>query len=290
MGSSGSSAGPASATAAGLVGFAIGSETAAQSCQPALAVRSEPACARRSAGSAATGPWPELDDGQARPALPDRPRTAPRPQGDPRPGRQRTITSLRRPLIGMRRATRPSSGPASSRLTSRGTSPMIRRRPNAFSGCARRGKNGRRGPGCHQIPGRQAHPIEMPKLDTAPIGLRPDRRSGRPPSTTSWSATEFDSMTAEPERSSWVGSMRQHELRSGRRIYPGQPPRLASWFPLPRSRGIDLFYRQPVWDLTPISSGHSVATSLFGASIAQGQAPESLRCRPLGEETPSSGP
>ncbi len=57
QGSSGSSAGSASAVAAGLVPFAIGTETWGSIVSPSPAAAS-PACAPPSAGSAATAPWP----------------------------------------------------------------------------------------------------------------------------------------------------------------------------------------------------------------------------------------
>ena len=47
-GSSGSSAGPGAAVAAGLVGFAIGSETAGQHCCARACAVASPVCGRRS--------------------------------------------------------------------------------------------------------------------------------------------------------------------------------------------------------------------------------------------------
>ena len=55
-GSSGSSAGPGAATAAGLVGFAIGSETGGSIVEPVACAAASPACAPPTAACRAPAP------------------------------------------------------------------------------------------------------------------------------------------------------------------------------------------------------------------------------------------
>ena len=129
QGSSGSSAGPAAATVAGLVGFSIGSRDAGLHRVPLHPMRRQRPAAHVRTGEPRRRHGPVLDHGQARADLPERGGLRPGPPGHPR-GRRR---GSHRPDAS------PSAGTRSAPCTSSawGTSPR-RSRPTARVGLSTR--------------------------------------------------------------------------------------------------------------------------------------------------------
>jgi Asp-tRNA(Asn)/Glu-tRNA(Gln) amidotransferase A subunit family amidase len=125
-------------------------------------------------------------------------------------------------------------------------------------------------------------PIEMPKFDTAPIDfvLTTEAAAAFHDLVVS---DRFDPMAAEPERSSWVGSMRQHELVPAVQYIQANRARYRLMESFAKVfEGLDLFIGSQlgVTNLT----GHPEISLLSGFN-AQGQ-PQSLRLtgRLFGEE------
>ncbi len=125
-------------------------------------------------------------------------------------------------------------------------------------------------------------PIEMPKFDTNPIDFVLTAEAAAAFHELVLS-DKFDQMSAEPERSSWVGSMRQHELVPAVQYIQANRARYRLMESFAKVfEGIDLFIGSQlgVTNLT----GHPEISLLSGFN-AQGQ-PQSLRLtgRLFGEE------
>lgn len=280
-GSSGSSAGPASAVAAGLVGFAIGSETRGSIMSPSArcgVTGLRPTFGRVSRYGAMALSWTMDKLGPLCRSAEDCALVLKAIQGpDDRdnhvieaPFDWDAGRDVRRLRVGYIKADYEGEIPDDPRNPAR----VERRRQDR--------KTAQEALAVIQSLGVKLVPIEMPALDTAPIDFV---------LTTEASAAfddlvlsdRFDQMSAEPERSGWVGSLRLHQLvpavayiQANRARY-----RLMEAFAKVFD-GIDLFVgsRLSVTNLT----GHP-EISLVPGFNAQGQ-PNSLRFtgRLFGEE------
>ncbi len=209
-GSSGSSAGPASATAAGLVGFAIGSETRGSIMSPSArcgVTGLRPTFGRVSRYGAMALSWTMDKLGPLCRSAEDCALVLKTINGPD--GRDNHVIDapfdwdagrdVRRLRVGYVKADHGSAVPDDPRNPARAERQRQARKTAAEALQVIRSL------------GVTLIPIEMPKMDTAPIDFV---------LTTEASAAfdelvlsdRFDGMSAEPERSGWVGSLRLHQL------------------------------------------------------------------------------
>jgi Asp-tRNA(Asn)/Glu-tRNA(Gln) amidotransferase A subunit family amidase len=280
-GSSGSSAGPASATAAGLVGFAVGSETRGSIMSPASrcgVTGLRPTFGRISRHGAMALSWTMDKLGPLCRTAEDCAlvlKAIIGPDGKDNhvidaPFDWDAARSAATLKVGYVKADYEGDIPDDPQ-----NAPRVQRMRDAR-------KNGLESLAVIRSMGVPLVPVEMPKFDTSPIDfiLTAEAAAAFHELVIS---DRFDAMTAEPERSSWVGSMRQHELVPAVQYIQANRARYRLMESFARVfEGIDFFIGSQlgVTNLT----GHP-EISLVSGFNAQGQ-PQSLRLtgRLFGEE------
>ena len=281
MGSSGSSAGPASATAAGLVGFAIGSETRGSIMSPASrcgVTGLRPTFGRVSRYGAMALSWTMDKLGPLCRTAEDCALVLKAILGPD--GKDNHVIEAPFDWDAARDPAKLRAGFVKADIE--GDIPDDPQKAQRVQRMREARKNAVEALAVIKSLGVKLIPIEMPKLDTAPIDfvLTVEAAAAFHDLVVS---DRFDSMTAEPERSSWVGSMRQHEfvpaveyIQANRARY-----RLMESF-AKVFEGIDLFIGSQL-GITNLT-GHP-EISLVSGFNAQGQ-PQSLRLtgRLFGEE------
>ena len=209
-GSSGSSAGPASAIAAGLVGFAVGSETRGSIMSPAGrcgVTGLRPTFGRGSRYGAMALSWTMDKLGPLARTAEDCAVVLKAVHGPD--GRDNHVIDAPFDWDAARDPAKLRVGYV--KADTEGDIPDDPQNAQRVQRMREARKNGVEALAVIKSLGVRLVPIEMPKFDTGPIDFI---------LTTEAAAAfhdlvisdRFDSMTAEPERSSWVGSMRQHEF------------------------------------------------------------------------------
>jgi Asp-tRNA(Asn)/Glu-tRNA(Gln) amidotransferase A subunit family amidase len=280
-GSSGSSAGPASATAAGLVGFAVGSETRGSIMSPAArcgVAGLRPTFGRVSRYGAMALSWTMDKLGPLCRTAEDCALVLKAINGPDGKDNHvidapfdwdvtRDVTKLK---VGYVKADYEGEIPDDPQNAQRVQRMRDMRKNNAEALAVIKSL------------GVKLVPIEMPKFDTNPIDFVLTAEAAAAFHELVLS-DKFDQMSAEPERSSWVGSMRQHELVPAVQYIQANRARYRLMESFAKVfEGIDLFIGSQlgVTNLT----GHPEISLLSGFN-AQGQ-PQSLRLtgRLFGEE------
>jgi len=280
-GSSGSSAGPASATAAGLVGFAVGSETRGSIMSPAArcgVAGLRPTFGRVSRYGAMALSWTMDKLGPLCRTAEDCALVLKAINGPDGKDNHvidapfdwdvtRNVTKLK---VGYVKADYEGEIPDDPQNAQR-VQRMRDTRKNNVEALA-----------VIKSLGVKLVSIEMPKFDTNPIDFVLTAEAAAAFHELVLS-DKFDQMSAEPERSSWVGSMRQHELVPAVQYIQANRARYRLMESFAKVfEGIDLFIGSQlgVTNLT----GHPEISLLSGFN-AQGQ-PQSLRLtgRLFGEE------
>jgi Asp-tRNA(Asn)/Glu-tRNA(Gln) amidotransferase A subunit family amidase len=280
-GSSGSSAGPASATAAGLVGFAVGSETRGSIMSPAArcgVAGLRPTFGRVSRYGAMALSWTMDKLGPLCRTAEDCALVLKAINGPDGKDNHvidapfdwdvtRNVTKLK---VGYVKADYEGEIPDDPQNAQRVQRMRDTRKSNVEALAVIKSL------------GVKLVPIEMPKFDTNPIDFVLTAEAAAAFHELVLS-DKFDQMSAEPERSSWVGSMRQHELVPAVQYIQANRARYRLMESFAKVfEGIDLFIgsQLSVTNLT----GHPEISLLSGFN-AQGQ-PQSLRLtgRLFGEE------
>jgi Asp-tRNA(Asn)/Glu-tRNA(Gln) amidotransferase A subunit family amidase len=280
-GSSGSSAGPASAAAAGLVGFAVGSETRGSIMSPAGrcgVTGLRPTFGRVSRYGAMALSWTMDKLGPLGRTAEDCAVVLKALVGPD--GRDNHVIDAPFDWDATRDTAKLKVGYVKADYE--GDIPDDPQNAQRVQRMREARKNGVEALAVIKSLGVRLVPIEMPKFDTAPIDfiLTAEAAAAFHDLVVS---DRFDQMTAEPERSSWVGSMRQHELVPAVQYIQANRARYRLMESFAKVfEGLDLFVGSQlgVTNLT----GHP-EISLVSGFNAQGQ-PQSLRLtgRLFGEE------